>query len=92
MSPQKIGRGQQEIGCGAGKISGLLPFVFLPCDFFAVPAASSPEVTEEEVEDDDFLLIFLVSFFFFRLPPKLAALLLQWESLLGRVVVGMCTG
>ena len=64
----------------------------LPCDFFAGPA-SSPEVTEEEVEDDDFLLGFLVSFFFFRFPaaPTKLADLLQ-ESLLGSVVVGMCTG
>ena len=66
----------------------------LPCDFFAGPA-SSPEVMEELVEDEDdvvFLLVsFLVSFFFFVRFPKLV-LPLQVDSLLGSVVVGMCTG
>ena len=49
---------------------------------------------EEEVEDEDFLPLtslfdFLVSFF--RFPAKPLVPPLQ-ESLLGSVVVGMCTG
>ena len=87
--------GQQEIGCGVGKSLGPLPSPrsVLPCDFLGGPA-SSPEVMEEEVEDEDFLPLlslfdFLVSFF--RFPAKLLFPPLQ-ESLLGSVVVGMCTG
>ena len=57
--------------------------------------ASSPEVMEEEVEDEDFLSLlslfdFLVSFFRFPAKPPLVPPL--QESLLGSVVVGMCTG
>ena len=93
---KKMGRGK-KLGVGSKYLcssssAGLL--VFLPCDFFAGPA-SSPEVMEELVEDEDdvvFLLVsFLVSFFFFVRFPKLV-LPLQVDSLLGSVVVGMCTG
>ena len=87
--------GSKKLGVGlANPSTGPFPPLrsVLPCDFLGGPA-SSPEVMEEEVEDEDFLLLslfdFLVSFFRFPANPLVPPL---QESLLGSVVVGMCTG
>ena len=87
--------GSKKLGVGLGwQIPRSLPPLrsVLPCDFLGGPA-SSPEVMEEEVEDEDFLPLSLFDFLvsFFRFPAKLLFPPLQ-ESLLGSVVVGMCTG